>query len=75
MLLKQKERIKSMINFIGKGVCIVAKKLHPYLYTSNPRYRTKDRKMEDMNTTLYFWRREKNQEALICFVFFGRKVW
>ena len=28
--------------------------------------------MEGMKTTLYFWRREKNQEALMCF-FFGEK--
>ena len=36
--------------------------------TSNPRYGTKERKMEGMNTTLYFWRREKNQEVLMCFL-------
>ena len=24
--------------------------------------------MEGMNTTLYFWRREKNQEVLMCFL-------
>ena len=29
--------------------------------------------MEGMNTTLYFWRREKNQEDLMCFYFFGEK--
>ena len=23
--------------------------------------------MEGMNTTFYFWRREKNQETLMCF--------
>ena len=32
--------------------------------------------MEGMNTTLYFWRREKNQEALMCFyVFLWREIW
>ena len=24
--------------------------------------------MEGMNTTLYFWRRKKNQEVLMCFL-------
>ena len=47
--------------------------LHPYPYTSNPRYRTKERKMEGMNTTLYFWRREKNQETLMCFYVFWER--
>ena len=56
-----------------KRVQIVAKKLHPYPYTSNPRYRTKERKMEGMNTTLYFWRREKNQEVLMCFCVFWER--
>ena len=32
--------------------------------------------MEGMNTTLYFWRREKNQEVLMCFyVFLWREIW
>ena len=31
--------------------------------------------MEGMNTTLYFWRREKNQEVLMCFcVFWERNI-
>ena len=30
--------------------------------------------MEGMNTTFYFWRRDKNQEAFMCFcVFLGEK--
>ena len=29
--------------------------------------------MEGMNTTLYFWRREKNQEALMCFCVFWER--
>ena len=29
--------------------------------------------MEGMNTTLYFWRREKNQEALMHFCVFWER--
>ena len=29
--------------------------------------------MEGMNTTLYFWRREKNQETLMCFCVFWER--
>ena len=29
--------------------------------------------MEGMNTTLYFWRREKNQETLMCFYVFWER--
>ena len=29
--------------------------------------------MEGMNTTLYFWRREKNQEVLMCFCVFWER--
>ena len=31
--------------------------------------------MECMNTTLYFWRREKNQETLMYFCVFWREIW
>ena len=41
--------------------------------TSNPRYGTKEKKMEGMNTTLYFWIKEKNQEALTCFCVFWER--
>ena len=79
MLLRKKERIKSKINdgkrFRKSGVCIVAKKIHPHPKTPNPRCKTKEKKMECMNTTLHFWRREKNQETLMCFCFFGREIW
>ena len=29
--------------------------------------------MEGMNTTLYFWRRDKNQEAFTCFCVFWER--
>ena len=29
--------------------------------------------MEGMNTTLYYWRREKNQEILMLLCFLGEK--
>ena len=29
--------------------------------------------MEGTNTTLYFWRREKNQEILMCFCVFWKR--
>jgi len=38
------EQEKARKNYKKKRVWIVAKKLHPHPYTSNPRYGTKDRK-------------------------------
>ena len=29
--------------------------------------------MEGMNTTLYFWRKEKNQEVFMCFCVFWER--
>jgi len=46
------EQEKSRKRYKNKRVWIVAKKLHPHPYTSNPRYETKERKVGCNNTTL-----------------------
>ena len=66
---KNKERIKILMKLYRKRGMDYSQKA-----TSIPLYlKSKERKMGGMNTTLYFWRREKNQEALMHFCVFWER--
>ena len=66
---KNKERIKILMKLYRKRGMDYSQKA-----TSIPLYlKSKERKMEGMNTTLYFWRKEKNQEVLMCFCIFWER--